>query len=657
MTPDHHTPPDSVAPPLLELRNISKRFAGAVANDNISLSLAAGEIHALLGENGAGKSTLVQILYGRLAPDSGAILWNGNPARFHSPQQARAAGIAMVFQHFVLFEAMNGLENLRLGLPPRQKNLAADARKLAKQYGLDVPLARPVRALSVGERQRLEILRCLMQRPRLLVMDEPTSVLAPSEVESLFTTLRRLAADGAAILYISHKLHEARALCGGATILRNGRVTARLDPRETSAETILARMLGDGDGDGDDTPAPQTSPKDTALARPSAKNGDGDGDDNDGDDADTPAPQTSSEDTALARPSAKIGDGDGNGDSDDDGDGDTPAPQTSPKDTALARPSARDGDGGDGDDGGAPATRTSSADVALARPFVKNGDTAALAELARIPQLEVKNLSTPGNPGMALKDISFSLAAGEILGIAGIAGNGQSELMETLTGETPLRRLKRGGRDSGQILFAGAAIETMGAKARRRLGVAAVPEDRYGHGAVGEMTLAENVLLTGFHRRDLNRLGWLRARASAGAARGILRRFHIRARPATRAAALSGGNLQRFIMGRALTRRPALLLVCQPTWGVDARAARALHLELASAAKAGTAVLLVSQDLDELLALADRVAVLNRGRLSPALDRASASRARLGQWMVSGFAPDDDRKNDDRTHADDTPSR
>ncbi|MDA8013973.1 MAG: ATP-binding cassette domain-containing protein, partial [Alphaproteobacteria bacterium] len=251
MTPDHHTPPDSVAPPLLELRNISKRFAGAVANDNISLSLAAGEIHALLGENGAGKSTLVQILYGRLAPDSGAILWNGNPARFHSPQQARAAGIAMVFQHFVLFEAMNGLENLRLGLPPRQKNLAADARKLAKQYGLDVPLARPVRALSVGERQRLEILRCLMQRPRLLVMDEPTSVLAPSEVESLFTTLRRLAADGAAILYISHKLHEARALCGGATILRNGRVTARLDPRETSAETILARMLGDGDGDGD----------------------------------------------------------------------------------------------------------------------------------------------------------------------------------------------------------------------------------------------------------------------------------------------------------------------------------------------------------------------------------------------------------------------
>ncbi|WP_182086901.1 ABC transporter ATP-binding protein [Aureimonas sp. ME7] len=491
----------------LELKGISKRFPGVVANDDVSFAVEPGRIHALLGENGAGKSTLVKIIYGVQAADEGTILFDGRPVRVASPREARSLGIGMVFQHFCLFEAMTVLENIALGLddPPPARELEVRVREVMGAYGLGLDPHREVHTLSVGERQRIEIVRALLGRPKLLIMDEPTSVLTPQEVEALFAVLRQLASEGCSILYISHKLGEIKALCSTATILRGGKVVAACDPRTETARSMAELMIGGS----------------LKALKPKAEG--------------------------------------------------------------------------------------------------------RLGEI----RLRAEFLSAPGDPpfGTSLKDVSFAVRAGEILGVAGVAGNGQNELLEVLAGE------KLQGV-SGAITIDGVRAEREGVSARRRRGLASVPEERNGHAAVPALTLAENAILSARGRKRLARSGLLRPGAARDYARHVISAFSVKATGARAlAGSLSGGNLQKFIMGREIEQEPAVLVVSQPTWGVDAGAASFIRQAMIDLASRGTAIVVVSQDLDELLELCDRIAVLNEGRLSEAMDVKGISIDRVGLLM------------------------
>ncbi len=499
--------------PRLELRGLTRRFGAFTANHNVSLSVLPGQIHALLGENGAGKSTLVKMVYGVLRPDAGEIIWEGAALPPHDPRTARRMGIGMVFQHFLLFDAMTVLENVALGLddPGPAGALAQRIRTLSVEYGLPLDPDRPVRTLSVGERQRIEIVRCLLQSPRLLVMDEPTSVLTPQEVDTLFTTLRRVASEGCAILYISHKLDEIRALCSAATVLRAGRVVASCDPRMESAASLAHMMMG------------------AELVR-------------------------------AAKPAA------------------------------LSTPSGR-------------------------------------------PRLVLDALDLPAMPGgVDLHGVALEVRAGEIAGIAGIAGNGQTELFAAISGE---RRV----HVPADVLIDEQSCGRLGPAARRDLGLACVPEERNGHAAIPPFSLSDNALLTGYRRAGLARAGLIRPGAARRAADGIIAKYGVHCGgPAALAASLSGGNLQKFILGREIGQNPGVLVVAQPTWGVDAGAAALIHQALMALAAAGAAVLIISQDLDELRTLADRLAVLHEGRLSPLLPTGALSVAEIG-LMMGGAAP------------------
>ncbi|RVV97828.1 ABC transporter ATP-binding protein [Mesobaculum littorinae] len=473
---------------LLDLRGLTKAYPGVVANDDVSFSVGAGRIHALLGENGAGKSTLVKMIYGLVRPDAGAMQFDGADYAPASPHEARRRGVAMVFQHFSLFEALDVAENVALGMedPPKPRQLARRIREVSEAYGLPLDPARRVGTLSAGERQRVEIIRCLLQDPKLLIMDEPTSVLTPQEVDILFRTLRQLAAEGTAILYISHKLEEIRTLCDGATILRLGKVVADCTPSERSARELAELMVGET------LQVPQRQPR----------------------------------------------------------------------------------------EGGAVA-------------------------------LELRNLSlTPRSPfGTALKEISLTLKEGEILGIGGVAGNGQDELLAALSGEAPT--------SPAAVQLKGAPVGQLGPDARRRRGLLTAPEERLGHAAAPDMSLTENALLTAMVRERLERRGFLRWGAAKGFAEQVIDRFDVRTPgPGVAARALSGGNLQKFVIGREILQRPEVLVVNQPTWGVDASAAAAIRQALLDLADNGTAVICISQDLDELLEISDRFAALNEGRLS-----------------------------------------
>ena len=558
----------SAAPPLLEIRQISKRFGDLQANRAISLTLQSGEIHAVIGENGAGKSTLMQILYGRITPDSGEILLEGKPLASHDTAAARAAGITMVFQQFALFEALTGLENLRLSLGKDMTSRALRDKALvfAQRYGFWVKLDTQVSELSAGEHQRLEVLRCIMQEPKVLILDEPTSVLTPQEAEGLFETIRLLAQGGTGIIYISHKLREIRALCDRATVLRRGKVVATPDPQKTELDAMARAMLGDdllALADLKATGATQASTEKTQAKTTEETT------------------EENTEKTQAAKPA---------------------------KDSATD--TEKDSEKGTGQDSGTKI------------------ETKPPSESPSEPRLAVRGLSLASSSrhAVALDDISFSVAAGEIFGIAGIAGNGQNALLEALSGE---RLLPQGQEDA--IHLKGQAIGQMGVTARRRLGLAAVPEDRHGHGAVGDLSLKENILLTGIHvtqgdkalvRKSVLGGGWLRLGRARRVAEEVIERFAIQGTETqgadTLARKLSGGNLQRFIVGRGLLRNPDLLIVLQPTWGVDAHAAARIHQALRDAARGGAGVLLISQDLDELLALSHRLAVLARGRLSQA---------------------------------------
>ncbi|MFN3686625.1 ABC transporter ATP-binding protein [Salinarimonas sp.] len=500
---------------LVAAENIVKRFGTLVANDHVDLTVLPGEIHALLGENGAGKSTLVKMLYGLLQPNEGRILWEGKPIVLPDPRTARALGIGMVFQHFSLFDNMTVAENVALALDEAEplERVAARLAEISRAYGLPLDPAREVWRLSVGERQRIEIVRCLMQNPKLLILDEPTSVLTPQECEGLFATLARLRAEGRAVLYISHKLEEVRRICEAATILRHGKVVARTDPRTETAGSLARMMVG--------------------------------------------------------------------------------------------------------------------TDV---------GEARRVRRVSREPvRLFVDNLSLPSEDphGTSLKGVSLEVRRGEILGIAGVAGNGQEELFAALSGE---RRAPR----ADAIVLDGDPIGHEDINARRRRGGAFVPEERLGHAAAPRLSLSENALVAGHAANGFVRAGFVMRDKMLAWVDGVTHAFDVRKGPRDpEARALSGGNLQKFVVGREILRRPSLMIVSQPTWGVDAGAATLIRNALIRLAEEGSSVVVISQDLDELLEISDALAVVFHGRLSEARPVGELTREAIGLLMGGAGFPAD----------------
>ena len=490
--------------PRLQLAHITKRYPAVVANSDVSLSVLPGEIHAVLGENGAGKSTLMKIIYGSVKPDEGSVLWNGQPVHIRNPQEARALGISMVFQHFSLFDTLTVAENVWLGLDKSLtlNQVTHSITAKAGEYGLDIDPHRPVHTLSVGEMQRVEIIRSLLTNPKLLILDEPTSVLTPQAVEKLFVVLKKLAGEGCSILYISHKLHEIRELCNACTVLRAGKVTGVCDPRVESNASLSRLMIG-------------------------------------------------AEPPELEHHDRKPG------------------------------------------------------DVVLGVRELR---------LAREDQF-----------GIDLDGVTLEVRAGEVVGIAGVSGNGQQELLYALSGEDTRAR-----HDAIQVF--GKSVGRFGPAHRRHMGVHFVPEERLGRGAVPTLGLAHNLMLT---RTDaVRRSGWIDVKALERQAVGIIARFNVKAGgPHAPARSLSGGNLQKYIVGREIDANPKLLIVSQPTWGVDVGASAQIRRELLALRDAGCAVLVVSEELEELFEISDRLHVIAKGRLSPSIERGRATVQMIGEWM------------------------
>ncbi|MBP9906770.1 MAG: ABC transporter ATP-binding protein [Rhodoferax sp.] len=494
--------------PRLQLTGITKRYPSVVANSGINLTVLPGETHAVLGENGAGKSTLMKIIYGSVKPDEGAVLFNGQPVLIKNPQEARALGISMVFQHFSLFDTLSVAENVWLGLS-KDLSLAEVTQAItlkAAEYGLDIDPQRPVHTLSVGEMQRVEIIRALLTNPQLLILDEPTSVLTPQAVEKLFVVLKKLASEGCSILYISHKLHEIRELCQACTVLRGGKVTGVCNPAHESNASLSKLMIG------------AEPPKLTHRAQ-------------------------------------------------------DPGPSV----------------------------------------------------------LRVGSLTLPREDqfGVDLEAISFEVHAGEVVGIAGVSGNGQKELMYALSGEDTRAA-------AGTVKMGHTDVSALHPGRRRTLGLHFVPEERLGRGAVPTLSLAHNLLLTRLESIAWPRFagGWIGVRKLDTQAGNIIARFNVKAGGARSVArSLSGGNLQKFIVGREMDAKPKLFIVSQPTWGVDVGAAAQIRGEILALRDAGCAVLVVSEELDELFEVCDRLHVIARGRLSPSVPIAQATVEKIGEWM------------------------
>jgi len=492
----------------LEVSNITKSYGDLKANDGVSLNIKDSSIHALLGENGAGKSTLVKIIYGSLMPDHGEMKWGSEKYSPKSPFEARENGIAMVFQHFSLFESLTVEENIILGLDGvgLNENFTEEISKYSKQYGLDVNPQQVVGDLSVGARQRVEIIRCLLQNPKLLIMDEPTSVLTPQEVSDLFVTLKKLADDGCAILYISHKLEEVREICSEATILRGGQLIQSCVPQEHSQKELAEMMIG------------------KKL-------------------------------TELARTKINIG-----------------------------------------------------SDI-----------------------FSISNLSQKSDDlyGVDLENINLNIKQGSIVGIAGVAGNGQDELMELLIGEK--------SSDIGVLKFNNQDVGSLDSHQRRQLSMFFIPEERLGHGAVPDMTLDENMLLSRPDSSGMTSRGVIDWGNVSNFSEKVIDDFDVQT-PSSKmlAKSLSGGNLQKFMVGRELIRSPELLIVSQPTWGVDAGSANNIHQSLISLADKGSAILIISQDLDEILSLCEQIHVLSEGMLSDAVDMKNNGLEKISQLMVGG---------------------
>jgi general nucleoside transport system ATP-binding protein len=478
-------------PPLLELKGITKRFPGVVANDHVDFELAKGEVHALLGENGAGKSTLMNILYGLYHPDEGEFRLNGQPLRIDSPRAAIDAGIGMVHQHFMLIPVMSVAENIVLAVEPRKGPFidldAANARvrEISQRFGLAVRPEARIESISVGMQQRVEILKALYRGAEILILDEPTAVLTPQEAEELFAILRSLQAEGKSIIFISHKLGEVLAIADRITVLRRGK-TIETVPQEGATEESLARLM---------------------VGR-----------------------------EVLLRVDKK-------------------------------HPQAGD----------------------------------------RL--LTVEDLRVRDERGLeAVRGVSLQVRAGEIVGIAGVDGNGQTELVEAITG---LRKA-----ESGRVVAAGEELAGEGARGCLDAGVGHIPEDRQRRGLVLDFTLAENIALHDYREEPDSKWGWLYPRRLIARAGRLLKEFDVRGGgPRTPAASLSGGNQQKVILAREISRDPKILIAAQPTRGLDVGAIEFVHRRLVTERDEGRGILLVSFELDEILSLADRILVLYEGRI------------------------------------------
>ncbi|WP_420860970.1 ABC transporter ATP-binding protein [Algirhabdus cladophorae] len=496
-----------MAEPLLDISGVTKTYGRTVANEDVEFQVDAGRIHAVLGENGAGKSTLMKVIYGVTKPDAGTVNWEGQPVDIASPSEARRLGIGMVFQHFSLFETLTVTENISLAVPGNKADLARRIREASARFGLDVEPDAHVHQLTVGERQRIEILRCVLQEPKLIILDEPTSVLPPQGILKLFETLKTLASEGIAVVFISHKLDEIRALCDSATIMRAGRVVGVVNPKEESAKSLTQLMIG----------------QEVAAMSP--------------------------------RSSAKAG-----------------------------------------------------ADV-----------------------MQVKAMSLePENPyAPKLSNLSLTLKAGDILGIAGVSGNGQGSLTRALAGEIRTQ--------TDVITLQDQPVGTLGPEARRRLGLHFIPEERLGRGAVPEHSLSENTALTTFHSGLLSR-GFLRLSKRRARAQQVITRMDVRCSgPDAAATSLSGGNLQKFIVSREMELAPKVLIAEQPTWGVDVGAAAAIRQRLLDLRDQGVAILIVSEELEELMEICDRIQVMFRGQLSAPVGVGQTSIDHIGLAMAGEF--------------------
>ena len=503
------------AVPLLRMSGITKAFPGVLANDHVDFDVRAGEVHTLFGENGAGKSTLMRILYGLYRPDAGQIRINGEVVEISSPAAAIRHGIGMIHQHFMLVNTLTVVENVALGLKSSRGPLtdlgkvSTRLEELAESYGLHVDPRAIIWQLSVGERQRVEILKALYRDVNLLVLDEPTAVLTPQEVDDLFRVLRQLAENGRGLVFISHKVNEVLELSDRITVLRAGRLVGTLSREDASQSRLVEMMVG----------------------------------------------------------------------------------------------------------------HELSSDV---RPAVAAGGQSRLV---------VRDLKVKGDRGQeAVRGLDLEVDAGEIVGIAGVSGNGQREFAETVAGiRSPT---------SGSILLGGTEVAGDTPAEVRAAGLAYVPEERMRDGIVPDFTVAENLMLVDNNKRSYSRLGFLRARAIKRHCQELVEAFDVRTPSLdTPARNLSGGNIQKLIMARELSGKPSLLLVAQPTRGIDVSAAQYIHRRLVEQRDAGTAVLIISEDLDEVMSISDRILVMYEGRIIGSADPRTTTREAVG-LMMAGVGAD-----------------
>ncbi len=493
----------------VELEGIVKRFPGVVANDGVDLAVRRGEIHALVGENGAGKSTLMKILYGMQPPDEGTMAVNGEPVAYRSPKDAIAAGIGMVHQHFMLADQLTVLENIILGNEPASvgridfREAKERINTLSSAYGLDVDPNEMVETLGVGERQRVEIIKVLYRGARILILDEPTAVLVPQEIEELFVNLRELKAQGETIIFISHKLDEVLSIADAITVLRAGRTVATVDPKDVTAGQLAELMVG----------------------------------------SELPVPETR--------------------------------------------------------------------------------ESTVTDEV----ELELRDVDLQQDDRFLLQDISFAVHKGEVLGIAGVEGNGQSELIDVILGLEPASR--------GGVRLGGEDVADLGTRQRREAGIGYIPEDRHRRGMIMSSPLWENAMLGHQTKAPFARGPWIDRKGAKQRTAEILETYDVRA-PGVDVAgyALSGGNQQKLIVGRELTAGARVLLANHPTRGVDVGAQAAVWDHLRDARGAGLAVLLVSADLEELIGLSDSLLVMLRGRIVARLDPATVTPKELGSYMT-----------------------
>jgi general nucleoside transport system ATP-binding protein len=505
----------AASPPAVALRGITKRFPAVVANDGVDFEAAAGEVHALLGENGAGKTTLSNILTGLYRPDEGEIVLHGRPVEFHTPRDAIEAGIAMVHQHFRLVTPFSVAENVVLGdqrgigrsFLLRTRPIERRVAELSRRYGLAVDPRARIWQLSVGEQQRVEILKALYQDARVLILDEPTAVLTPQEADGLFETIRAMADDGRTIIFISHKLHEVKAVADRVTVLRRGRSVATVDAADATPRSLAALMVG--------------------------------------------------------------------------------------REVEIGRQDDR---------------RKPGEDIVL----------------------EVDALSADGDRGVqALSDVSFAVCAGEIVAIAGVAGNGQRELAETIVGMRP----PTGGavRIRGRRLPGGDPRKAIAA------GIAYVPEDRLGTGLAPGLSIASNVVLKSYREAPASRGPILQLRRIRELAQRVMQRYDVRASgPDVPAWQLSGGNLQKVVLAREFSGEPVVLIAAAPTRGLDVAGIETVHSFLREAAANGVGMLMISEDLDEILALADRIVVMYEGAVVGEREATAATVEELGLLMAGG---------------------